>query len=50
MKVGPDRLTDSQRAFVDSALSFHRLAEFTIIEVAVPGPSAIAATRQARWS
>ncbi len=32
-KVGPDRIRDTQRAFVETALRFHRLEDFTIIEV-----------------
>lgn len=32
-KVGPDRLRDTQRMFVQKALRFRRLTEFTIIEI-----------------
>jgi hypothetical protein len=33
-KVGPDRIRATQRAFVETALRFQRLEDFTIIEVA----------------
>lgn len=47
VKIGPDRRTGTQRAFVERALRFHHLAEFTIIEVAAsPPPAAIAAASQ----
>lgn len=32
-KVGPDRLRDTQRRFLDTALRFHRPEAFTIIEI-----------------
>jgi hypothetical protein len=32
-KVGPDRIRDTQRMFVEKALRFRRLEEFTIIEI-----------------
>ena len=35
-KVGPDRVKPTQLRFVELALRFHRLEEFTIIEVAGP--------------
>ena len=35
-KVGPDRIKPTQLRFVELALRFHRLEEFTIIEVAGP--------------
>ncbi len=35
-KVGPDRIKPTQLRFVKLALRFHRLEEFTIIEVAGP--------------
>jgi hypothetical protein len=37
-KVGPDRIKPTQFRFVELALRFHRLEEFTIIEVAGPSP------------
>jgi hypothetical protein len=60
-KVGPDRVKPTQLRFVELALRFHRLEEFTIIEVAgpslrmhaeaAPGPATLldtAASRGAR--
>jgi hypothetical protein len=35
-KVGPDRIKPTQLRFVELALRFHRLEQFTIIEVAGP--------------
>jgi len=35
-KVGPDRIKPAPLKFVELALRFHRLEEFTIIEVAAP--------------
>lgn len=32
-KVGPDRIRDTQRSFLDRALRFHQPDAFTIIEV-----------------
>jgi hypothetical protein len=32
-KVGPNRIRDIQRMFVEKALRFRRLEEFTIIEI-----------------
>jgi hypothetical protein len=37
-KVGPDRIKPTQLRFVELALRFHRLEQFTIIEVAGPSP------------
>jgi hypothetical protein len=35
-KVGPDRIKATQLRFLEMALRFHRLEDFTIIEVALP--------------
>jgi hypothetical protein len=37
-KVGPDRIRDTQRRFVENALRLRRIEEFTIIEIAHRGP------------
>ena len=47
-KVGPDRINPTQLRFVDLALRFHRLEQFTIIEVA--GPSLRGAPGRLRGS
>jgi hypothetical protein len=35
VKVGKDQIRPTQRRFVEQALRFHRIEDFTIIEVAV---------------
>lgn len=33
VKVGPDRLQDTQRKFLETALRFHRPEQFMIVEI-----------------